>query len=216
MTSLSSTILFSFVFYIVHFIIVIINLNYLHGHTYINRYAILTLSSVVKKNGSHWDTPLLYVSSTCMASLAALHVRTVYSPNVDRTVPNTPGERQINLQWGGGLKESIYGVAAWLLGWRCHTQQRHDVVLWTTKATLKSNYLLKIKVSEKKSITTLRKGQGQASSWIANHGHLDGIALSLPECRDRFYYTALVLYAGVRCHFLDYQFELKACWSWII
>ena len=28
----------------------------------------------------------------------------------------------------------------------------------------------------------------QASSWIANHGHSDGIPLSLPQCGDRFYY----------------------------
>ena len=29
----------------------------------------------------------------------------------------------------------------------------------------------------------------QASSWIANHGHSDGIPLSLPQCGDRFYYS---------------------------
>ena len=31
----------------------------------------------------------------------------------------------------------------------------------------------------------------QASSWIANHGHSNGIPLSLPQCGDRFYYTLL-------------------------
>ena len=30
----------------------------------------------------------------------------------------------------------------------------------------------------------------QASSWIANHGHSDGIPLSLPKCSDRFFNSA--------------------------
>ena len=33
----------------------------------------------------------------------------------------------------------------------------------------------------------------QASSWITNHGHSNGIPLSLPECSDRFYYSVLPL-----------------------
>ena len=33
----------------------------------------------------------------------------------------------------------------------------------------------------------------QASSLIANHGHSDGIPLSLPQCGDRFYYSHEIL-----------------------
>ena len=102
----------------------------------------------------------------------------------------------------GVVQDSIYDVMAPLLAWRCHRQRRHDVVLWTPKTTLKSDYLLKLKAWEKNN-QSLQSGRDkgipsscpwfaksttrQASSWIANHGHSDGIPLSLPECSDRFY-----------------------------
>ena len=105
---------------------------------------------------------------------------------------------------GGVVQDIIYDVMAPLLAWRCHRQRRHDVVLWTPKTTLKSDYLLKLKAWEKNN-QLLQSGRDkgipsscpwfatsttrQASSWIANHGHLDGIPLSLPECSDRFYYS---------------------------
>ena len=104
----------------------------------------------------------------------------------------------------GVVQDSIYDVTAPLLAWRCHRQRRHDVVLWTTKTTLKSDYLLKIKAWEKNN-QSLHSGRNkgipsscpwfatsttrQASLWIANHGHEDGIPFSLPECSDRFYYS---------------------------
>ena len=104
----------------------------------------------------------------------------------------------------GVVQDSIYDVTAWLFAWRCHRQRRHDVVLWTTKTTSKSDYLLKIKAWEKNN-QSLHSGRDkgipsscpwfatsttrQASSWIANHGHSDGMPLSLPECSDRFYYS---------------------------
>ena len=102
----------------------------------------------------------------------------------------------------GVVQDSIYDVTAPLLAWRCHRQRRHDVLLWTTKKTLKSDHLMKLKAWEKnnQSLHSVRdKGIAsscpcfatsttrQASSWIANHGHSDGIPLSLPECSDRFY-----------------------------
>ena len=102
------------------------------------------------------------------------------------------------------MQDSIYDVTAWPLAWRCHRQRRHNVVLWTTKTTPKSDYLLKIKAWEKnnqslhsgrdKGITSLcpwfaTSTTRQASSWIANHGHSDGIPLSLPDFSDRFYYS---------------------------
>ena len=49
---------------------------------------------------------------------------------------------------GGVVQESIYDFTSWLLAWRCHRQRRHDVVLWTTKTKLNSDYLLKIKAWE--------------------------------------------------------------------
>ena len=102
----------------------------------------------------------------------------------------------------GMVQDSTYGVTSWLLAWCCHRQLDHEVVLWTTKTTIKLNYLLKIKAWEKnnKSLNSVKeKGipsscpwfvtstTRQALSWIAHHGHLDGIPLSLPECSDRFY-----------------------------
>ena len=107
----------------------------------------------------------------------------------------------------GVVQDIIYDVTAYQLAWRCHTQWRHEVVLWTTKTTSKSDYLLKIKAWEKYN-QSLHSGRDkgipsecpwfatsttrQASSWIANHGHSDGIPLSLPECSDRFYYPSTV------------------------
>ena len=124
----------------------------------------------------------------------------------------------------GVVQDSIHDVMAPLLAWRCHRQRRHDVVLWTTKKTLKSDYLLKLKAKQKNNqslhswrdmgipsecpwfaSSTTRQASSwianhghsdgiplslrQASSWIANHGHSDGIPLSLPKCSDRFYYS---------------------------
>ena len=129
----------------------------------------------------------------------SLDIEISISPIVDRTVPKIPGNGQMYLQ--GVVQDSIYDVTAWL-SWRCHRQRRHDVVLLTTKTTSKSDYLLKIKTWEKNN-QSLHSGRDkgipsscpwfaasttrQASSWIANHGHSDGIPLSLPECSDRFY-----------------------------
>ena len=124
-----------------------------------------------------------------------------FPPTVDRTVRKIPGKRQISLQGGGGVPESIYDVTAKLLVWRCHTQRHHDVVLWTNKTTLKWDYSLKIKAWEKSLHSRRDKGipssclwwvtstTRQASSWISNHGHSDWIPLSLPECSDRFFYS---------------------------
>ena len=71
-----------------------------------------------------------------------------------------------------------------------------------TKTTLKSTYLLNIKAWEKNNQSLhcgrdkgnpsscpwfARSTTRQAWLWIANHGHSDGIPLSLPECSDRFY-----------------------------
>ena len=104
----------------------------------------------------------------------------------------------------GVVQDSIYDVTPWLLAWRCHRQWRHYVVLRTTKTTSKSDYLLKMKAWEKNN-QSLHSGRDkgipslcpwfatsttrQPSSWIANHGHSDGIPLSLPECSDRFFYS---------------------------
>ena len=88
------------------------------------------------------------------------------------------------------------------IGWCYHRKWCHDVVLCTTKMTSKLDYLLKIKAWEKNN-QSLHSGRDkgipslclwfatsttwQASSWIANHGHSDGIPLSLSEWSDWFY-----------------------------
>ena len=122
-----------------------------------------------------------------------------YFSHCGQNCPENTLDGQMYLQ-GGGARQ--HDVTALLLAWRCHRQQRHDVVLWTTKTTSKSDYVLKIKAWEKNN-QSLHFGRDkgipsscpwfatsttrQASSWIANHGHSDGIPLSLSECSDRFY-----------------------------
>ena len=126
---------------------------------------------------------------------------TVISPTVDRTVSKIAGKGQISLQGGGGARQHLWrhSVAIGVTlpyataSWRCAL---------TTKTTLNSDYLFKIKAWEK-NYQSLHSGRDkripsscpwfatsttrQASSWIANHRHSDGIPLSLPECSDRFY-----------------------------
>ena len=89
-----------------------------------------------------------------------------------------------------GKDKSVFrkGGGGWCktapMTWRCHTQRCNDVVFWTVKTTLKSDYLLKIKAWEKNN-QKLHSGRDkgiqsscpwfatpttrQASSWIANH-----------------------------------------------
>ena len=122
------------------------------------------------------------------------------------------------------MQDSIYDVTA-LLAWRCHRQRRHDVVFWTTKTTLNSDYLLKIKAWEKNNQSQhsgMDKGipsscpwfatstTRQASLWIANHGHSDGIPLSIPECSDRFYYSTWFVTLQSFSH-SDYVYSPVTC-----
>ena len=148
------------------------------------------------------------ISKLCMSG-------EMFSPTVDRTVPIIPGKGQICLQ-GGGVQDIIYDVISELLAWRCHTHRLHDVLLWTTKTILKSDYALKRRC---RKITNQYIPEGTRESHpgvhalqhprlgkprreIANHGISDGIPLSLPECSDIFYYSFHCLFRWLHTSFI--------------
>ena len=60
-----------------------------------------------------------------------------------------------NQSSGGCCKTASMTSRRRLLARRCHRQRPHDLVLWTTKTTLKSDYLLKIKAWEKSNRSIL-------------------------------------------------------------
>ena len=74
---------------------------------------------------------------------------------MDRTVPKIPVKRQISLQGGGGGGCKRGSMMSQRSYW-------HDVVLWTTKTTLTSDYLLKIKTWEKNN-QSLQSGRDKES-----------------------------------------------------
>ena len=89
-------------------------------------------------------SPVPYISIKVkdILSLTKYQINKFISPTVDRTVSKIPRKGQISLQ---GVVQTTSMTSR-----RCHRQRRHALVLLTTKTTLKSTYLLKIKALEKK------------------------------------------------------------------
>ena len=117
-----------------------------------------------------------------------------------QTIPKIPGKGQISLHGGGGCKTASFTSRRSC--WRDVAIVSGAMTLcFETKTTWKSYSLLKIKAWEKNyqslhserdkcipsSCLWFATSTTRQDSSIANHGHEDGIPLSIPECSDRFY-----------------------------